>query len=407
MPLESIFFAALEKKSVAERLAFLDEACAGNVELRADVDRMLAIHPRVDGFLEQAPFAGDVTVYHEPSLSERPGTVIGPYKLLQQIGEGGMGVVFMADQLEPIRRKVALKIIKPGMDTRQVIARFEAERQALALMDHPNIARVFDAGATDAGRPYFVMELCKGESIAAYCDAHGLSIDERLGLLSQVCAAVQHAHTKGVIHRDIKPGNVLVQAQDGKPAAKVIDFGIAKATDARLTDRTVYTEHRQLIGTPEYMSPEQAEGSLDIDTRTDVYSLGVLMYELLTGSTPFSGKELAARLRALLLRPTTFSSSLDYGPIKMDVTAHAVWVNTQSVKLLPTEFKLLEFFVRHPTRLNSASELLSNVWGLETDAGETAVRTYVKTLRQKLAKAGLENSIETVKGVGYRLVLID
>jgi serine/threonine protein kinase/truncated hemoglobin YjbI/outer membrane protein assembly factor BamB len=215
------------------------------------------------------------------------GTVIGPYKLLQRIGEGGFGSVFLAEQQQPIQRRVALKIIKLGMDTRMVIARFEAERQALALMDHPNIARVLDAGATPAGRPYFVMELVKGEPITNYADTNRLSIPERITLFAQVCQAVQHAHQKGIIHRDLKPSNVLVSTQDGKPFAKVIDFGVAKATASRLTEKTLFTEHRQMIGTPQYMSPEQAEGSADLDTRTDVYSLGVLLYELLTGSTPF------------------------------------------------------------------------------------------------------------------------
>ncbi|MFO0875340.1 MAG: serine/threonine-protein kinase [Phycisphaerales bacterium] len=226
------------------------------------------------------------------ATGEGSGSQIGPYKLLQLIGEGGFGSVFMAEQQAPVVRTVAFKIIKLGMDTRQVIARFAAERQALAVMDHPNIARIFDAGATAAGRPYFVMELCKGDPISTYCDRRNLTISDRLELFEQVCRAVQHAHTKGIIHRDLKPSNILVSSQDGKPFAKVIDFGIAKATDDRLAERTMFTEHRQLIGTVEYMSPEQAEGSVDIDTRTDVYSLGVLLYELLTGSTPFSSKEL-------------------------------------------------------------------------------------------------------------------
>ncbi|MBS0197193.1 MAG: serine/threonine protein kinase [Planctomycetes bacterium] len=236
------------------------------------------------------------------SLREGPGTRIGPYKILQLIGEGGFGSVFMAQQEQPVRRKVALKIIKLGMDTRQVVARFEQERQALAILDHPNIAKVFDAGATETGRPYFVMELCTGEPIDAYCDRHNLSIHERLELFAQVCTAVQHAHTKGIIHRDIKPSNVLVSAQDGGPSAKVIDFGIAKATASRLAEKTVFTEHQQIIGTPEYMSPEQAEGSLDIDTRTDVYALGVMLYELLTGSVPFSSRELRSAAYAEIQR---------------------------------------------------------------------------------------------------------
>jgi len=235
-------------------------------------------------------------------LREGPGTKIGPYKLLQQIGEGGFGSVFMAEQTAPVQRKVALKIIKLGMDTRQVVARFEQERQALAMMDHPNIARVFDAGATETGRPFFVMELVKGDPIVEYCDKNNLSINDRLELFAQVCNAVQHAHTKGIIHRDIKPSNILVSTQDGRPNTKVIDFGIAKATANKLTEKTLFTEHRQLIGTPEYMSPEQAEGSLDIDTRTDIYSLGVLLYELLTGTTPFSSKELRSAAYAEIQR---------------------------------------------------------------------------------------------------------
>jgi serine/threonine protein kinase len=226
-------------------------------------------------------------------LTEGPGTIIGRYKLLEQIGEGGFGVVYMAEQQEPIRRRVALKIIKLGMDTRQVIARFEAERQALAMMDHPNIAGVLDAGATETGRPYFVMELVKGIPITEYCDKNNLDTRQRLELFIDVCKAVQHAHQKGIIHRDIKPSNVMITLHDGKPVPKVIDFGIAKATSHRLTEKTLFTKYAQMIGTPEYMSPEQAEMSgLDVDTRTDIYSLGVLLYELLTSATPFDAKEL-------------------------------------------------------------------------------------------------------------------
>lgn len=243
--------------------------------------------PTIDG--PQNTAAEAIMAAH---LSEGPGSNIGPFKILQLIGEGGFGSVFLAQQEEPVQRRVALKIIKLGMDTRQVVARFEQERQALAMMDHPSIARVLDAGATATGRPYFVMELVKGDPIVEYCDKNNLSIRERLALFAQVCAAVQHAHTKGIIHRDLKPSNILVSMQDGAPNPKVIDFGIAKATSAQLTDKTIFTEQRQLIGTPEYMSPEQAEGSMDIDTRTDVYSLGVLLYELLTGTTPFTTKEL-------------------------------------------------------------------------------------------------------------------
>jgi serine/threonine protein kinase/tetratricopeptide (TPR) repeat protein len=238
----------------------------------------------------------------EGTRNEGPGSRIGPFTLLRQIGEGGFGVVFEAAQEQPVKRRVALKIIKLGMDTREVIARFDAERQALAMMEHAHIARVLDAGATDSGRPYFVMELVDGEPIASYCDQHKLSIVERLQLFAQVCAAVQHAHTKGVIHRDLKPSNVLVSTQDGKPLAKVIDFGIAKATSGRLTEQTLATELNQVMGTPLYMSPEQASGSADIDTRTDIYSLGVILYELLTGTTPVDAMTLRSAVFAEIQR---------------------------------------------------------------------------------------------------------
>ncbi|HWL92012.1 MAG TPA: serine/threonine-protein kinase [Phycisphaerae bacterium] len=384
------------------RSEILDARCAGDAALRGRVEALLATAESDGPFLSEPTRARPATLSDAgariPSrtfdaadhstelaapLTEKPGTRIGPYKLLQQIGEGGFGVVFMAEQESPVRRRVALKIIKLGMDTRQVVARFEQERQALALMDHPHIARVFDAGATNParigtpsakdggpisepapprgaasridrahalgvqgsdhevagateprvpgrghtenlaahseqrpplpygrgsvepipiGRPYFVMEYVKGDPITQFADAHKLSVRERLDLFTQVCSAVQHAHTKGVIHRDLKPGNVLVNMTDGRPFAKVIDFGIAKATGARLTDKTLFTEHRQLIGTPEYMSPEQAEGSPDIDTRTDVYALGVLLYELLTGATPFDAKRLRSAAFAEMQR---------------------------------------------------------------------------------------------------------
>jgi WD40 repeat protein len=281
---------------VGERKAFIAAQCAADADLLADVTAMLAAlqAPTAEEFMAQ-PQADPSTAFSDnwaAAVSEGPGARIGRYKLLQLIGEGGFGSVFMAEQRQPVHRKVALKIIKMGMDTKQVIARFEAERQALAIMDHPNIARVLDAGATDGGRPFFVMELVKGDPITKYCDDNHLSIAERLELFIQVCHAVQHAHQKGIIHRDLKPNNILVSTQDGRPFAKVIDFGIAKATASRLTEKTLFTEHRALIGTPEYMSPEQASGSLDIDTRTDVYSLGVLLYELLTGSTPFDAQSL-------------------------------------------------------------------------------------------------------------------
>ena len=289
---EAIFYAALEQPSEAARATYVKQACGGNKDLLERVQALLAANEIEDAFLEDPPTILDAPTLDE-ALPETPGMVVGRYKLLEKIGEGGMAVVYMAEQTEPIHRKVALKIIKLGMDTRQVIARFEAERQALAMMDHPNIAKVLDAGATETGRPYFVMELVTGVSITEYCDKDNLSTKDRLGLFIQVCHAVQHAHQKGIIHRDLKPSNVMVTRRDGEPLPKVIDFGIAKATNQKLTEKTLFTRYAHIIGTPAYMSPEQAELSdLDIDTRSDIYSLGVLLYELLTGTTPFSEEEL-------------------------------------------------------------------------------------------------------------------
>src|SRR5512137_575306 len=296
LPDEVLFEGALNCRSSAERAAYLDQACAGQPELRRQLEVLLAAHDRSGTFLERAAAATDQpTLKLDLPREEAPGTVIGRYKLLEKIGEGGAGVVYMAEQTEPIRRRVALKVIKLGMDTKQVVARFEVERQALALMDHPNIAKVLDAGATETGRPYFVMELVRGIKITDYCDENRLSTEERLNLFVQVCHAIQHAHQKGVIHRDIKPSNILVTLNDGVRVPKVIDFGIAKAIGQQLTDKTVFTAFEQLIGTPAYMSPEQAVmTSMDIDTRSDIYALGVLLYELLTGHTPFDQKELVA-----------------------------------------------------------------------------------------------------------------
>jgi serine/threonine protein kinase/WD40 repeat protein/tetratricopeptide (TPR) repeat protein len=295
-----IFIEALHRRDPSARAAFLTRACGDDGDLRERIEQLLREQEQLGSFLEHPAERladnGAFTTPHDRLSSSHPegrGTVIGPYKLLQQIGEGGMGYVFMAEQTAPVQRRVALKLIKPGMDTRQVIARFEAERQALALMDHPNIARVFDGGTTDSGRPYFVMELVKGVPITRYCDEHHLTPRQRLDLFVGVCQAVQHAHQKGVIHRDLKPSNVLVARYDRKAVVKVIDFGIAKATGPKLTQRTMFTELGAVVGTLEYMSPEQAElNQLDVDTRSDVYSLGVLLYELLTGTTPLNRRRL-------------------------------------------------------------------------------------------------------------------
>ena len=291
-----IFQEALEQPSPEACGAFLDRATAGNPALRKAVEELLA-NNQEDTFLEQGvaeplrqsmEAAGKLT-----PQEEQPGDFIGRYKILEKIGEGGFGVVYRAEQREPVRRQVAVKVIKLGMDSKSIVARFEAERQALALMDHPNIARVLDGGATPTGRPFFVMELVRGVRITDYCQANQLSLQDRLTLFIQLCHAIQHAHLKGVIHRDLKPSNVLVTVQDGKPVPKVIDFGVAKAIEEPLTEKTVLTNFHAFIGTPAYTSPEQAgmSGS-DVDTRSDIYSLGVLLYELLTGVTPFDAKEL-------------------------------------------------------------------------------------------------------------------
>src|SRR6266480_941802 len=340
---EALFTLAVEKPA-AERAAFLDRECSGDAELRQRIAALLGAHAKAGEFLNEPPAAVSAKTFVITTgmvpVTENPGDRIGRYKLLQQIGEGGCGVVYMADQEEPVRRRVALKVIKLGMDTKSVIARFEAERQALALMDHPNIARVLDAGATETGRPYFVMELVRGIKITEYCDQNKLSTDERLKLFTQVCHAIQHAHQKGIIHRDIKPSNILVTLHDGVPVPKVIDFGIAKATQGRLTDQTLFTAFEQFIGTPAYMSPEQAEMSgLDIDTRCDIYALGVLLYELLTGQTPFDARELLAsgldKMRQTIRdkepeRPSTRLSTM----LNADLTSTASHRRTDAPKLI-------------------------------------------------------------------------
>jgi WD40 repeat protein/serine/threonine protein kinase len=308
--LKELFLTASEMPSAAERAAFLDRECGTDGELRGRLEALLGAHDDSDGILAQEAGGPGATVDPAPGTpgredgGEAVGTLVGPYKLLQKLGEGGMGTVWVAEQQRPVKRRVALKVVKPGLDSAQVLRRFEAERQALALMDHTHIAKVFDAGTTDSGRPYFVMELVHGVPITRYCDELNLPIRERLELFVPVCRAIQHAHQKGIIHRDVKPSNVLVCMQDGKPVAKVIDFGVAKAMNQRLTEETVYTEFGAVVGTLEYMAPEQAEMSpLGVDTRADVYALGVLLYELLTGTTPLDRKRLkkVAFLEALRL----------------------------------------------------------------------------------------------------------
>src|ERR1051326_3509236 len=337
---EAVFEAAL-RMSAAQRAAYLDEICKQDPDLGQRVAGLIGALDRANDFLgaPAVPAPAKTVVLPGPE-SFSLGEKIGRYKLLQQLGEGGCGVVYMAEQEEPVRRRVALKIIKPGMDTKSVIARFEAERQALAIMDHPNIAKFFDAGVTPNGRPYFVMELVRGNRITEYSDQNGLDTEARLDLFTQVCRAVQHAHQKGVIHRDLKPSNILITLHDGVAVPKVIDFGIAKATQGRLTDQTLFTAFEQFIGTPAYMSPEQAEMSgLDVDTRCDIYALGVLLYELLTGRTPFDAKELLAsgldKLRHAIRekepeRPSTRLRSL----LNDDLTTTARHRQTDAPKLI-------------------------------------------------------------------------
>jgi eukaryotic-like serine/threonine-protein kinase len=368
---DEILAQAVEISDLTERKAFLDRACADDESLRKEVESLLVAYVKSGSFLDAPAVDPEVTL--EPDgPAEGIGESIGRYKLLEKIGEGGMAVVYMAEQKRPIRRRVALKLIKLGMDSKQVIARFEAERQALALMDHPNIAKVLDAGTTDTGRPYFVMELVRGLPMTEFCDSNHQTTQERLDLFVAVCQAVQHAHQRGIIHRDIKPSNVLVTLHDGQPVPKVIDFGIAKATNQQLTEKTVFTRYAQMIGTPEYMSPEQAEMSgLDIDTRTDVFSLGVLLYELLTGVTPFDTEYLMSKgygeLQRIIreeepVRPSTKVSTL--GQALTDVAKHRRTSPELLCKLIRTD---LDWIVMkslekdRSRRYESVSELAADV----------------------------------------------
>ena len=337
----TIFLEAIEKDDPAERRRFVEEACGDDEALKASVQALLAADDEDDNPLDRPPVDYRKITETVASPAEWIGNRIGGYRLMEQIGEGGFGLVFVAQQDQPVRRQVALKIVKPGMGTKEVIARFEAEKQAVAMMDHPNIARVFDAGVSEDGRPFFVMELVRGVPVTEFADAHRLTVRERLELFVDVCKAVHHAHQKAVIHRDIKPSNVLVTLHDDRPVVKVIDFGVAKAIGQSLTDKTIYTQFFSMIGTPLYMSPEQAEMSgLDVDTRSDIFSLGVLMYELLSGATPFDRDRLdsagldemrriireeeppapSRRLSTLGGRMTTVSSSRQVEPSRLTST---------------------------------------------------------------------------------------
>ncbi|MFC1653184.1 protein kinase, partial [Planctomycetota bacterium] len=368
---EDIFNHALELTDPDERAAYLDQACSGDEKVRAQVDSLLKWDREAGGFMDVPDRDPNVTL-EANSVPDMTGMVIDRYKLLEKIGEGGMAIVYMAEQKHPIRRRVALKLIKLGMDTKQVIARFEAERQALAMMDHPNIAKVLDAGTTDNGRPYFVMELVRGLPITEFCDTNHLTTQERLDLFISVCQAVHHAHQKGIIHRDIKPNNIMVTLHDGEPVVKVIDFGIAKAVNQQLTEKTVFTRYSQMIGTPEYMSPEQAEMSgLDIDTRTDVFSLGVLLYELLTGTTPFDTEYLLSKgygeMQRIIreeepIRPSTKISTL--GEVLTEVAKHRRTSPELLCKLIRTDLdwivmKTLE--KDRQRRYESVSELSADI----------------------------------------------
>jgi len=397
---EDIFHCAIEITDASERAAYLDRACQGDETLRAEVDLLLASHEEVGDFLETPPVEADVTL-EAPPLLEIPGTTVGRYTLLEKIGEGGMAVVYMAEQKRPIRRKVAFKIIKLGMDTKQVIARFEAERQALAMMDHPNVAHVYDAGTTETGRSYFVMELVRGVSLTEYCDKNKLGTHQRLELFIPVCHAVQHAHHKGLIHRDLKPSNIMVTLHDGKPVPKVIDFGVAKATNQELTERTLFTRYAQMIGTPEYMSPEQAEMSgLDIDTRSDVYSLGVVLYELLTGVHPIDPDSMASaalgEIRRIIqeeepLRPSSKLSSLGEDATRVAQT-HRTEVKTlvkclhQELEWIPLKAMRKDRTRRYQSVLELADDIQNYLDGAPLSAGpESVVYRAKKFVRRNRA----------------------
>ncbi len=414
MNAEQIFHQAVEISDPRERAAYLGQVCGNDQQLRREVEALLRADDRAGGFLEGPPVAANVTLDSLPRI-DGPGTTIGRYELLELIGEGGMGLVYLAEQKEPVRRKVALKIIKPGMDSRQVIARFEAERQALALLDHPNIAHVFDAGGTETGRPYFVMELVKGMPITRYCDENTLTIEQRLRLFEQVCEAIQHAHQKGIIHRDLKPSNILVSIQGDRPVPKIIDFGIAKAITSPLTDKTFVTLQGQLLGTPEYMSPEQVDlATQDIDTRSDIYSLGVVLYELLAGVLPFEEESFAraglAEIQRTIREDEPTSPSIRLTRLGEQAKTIAASRGTQAVPLARRLHRELEWIPLKAMRKDrcrryrSASEMADDVRnylnGLPLLAGPETTTYRVQKFVRKHA-----GSVATVALVAGAIVL--
>src|SRR2546421_1567179 len=418
-----LFLHAVGKLPPEQWQGYVAESCGSDAELEQQVGRLLQVHREAGSFLDRPAAALGTTGVFRPvpgkeaaavPLRELPGTVIGPYKLLQQIGEGGMGTVFMAEQTRPVQRKVALKVIKPGMDSRQIIARFEAERQALALMDHVNIARVFDGGTTENGLPYFVMELVHGVPITKYCDDNHLTPRERLELFVPVCSAIQHAHQKGIIHRDIKPSNVMITFYDGKAVPKVIDFGVAKATEQKLTERTLFTQYGTMVGTLEYMSPEQAEMSgLGVDTRSDIYSLGVLLYELLTGNTPLSHKTMKEAAYAEILRmikeeepPKPSTRLSDPGEALASISANRHMEPTKLTKLVRGELdwivmKTLE--KDRNRRYESASAFAQDV---QRYLNDEPVQACPPSVRYRLRKFARRNKRPVAAGLALATLLV-